>query len=92
MKGPGMQASQKVFELISETASLPAGFELTTATPIKDVPGWDSFAWIAILTGIENYCGCDFPIDRVDSLRNVGDLVALAESLLKSRKENSISQ
>jgi acyl carrier protein len=90
MKGPGMRASQKVIQLISETASLPAGFELTSDTPIKDVPGWDSFAWIAIVTGIESYCDRDFPIDRVDSLCNVGDLIALAEHLLASRKEDSI--
>lgn len=80
-----MSTTQKVFELISEAASLPPDFKLTPELPIKDVPGWDSFAWIAILTGIESHCGTDFPIDRVDSLRNVGDLVALADGLLVSR-------
>jgi acyl carrier protein len=86
-----MLTTQKVFELISEAASLPPDFNLTAETTIEDVPGWDSFAWIAILSGIESQCGVDFPIDRVDSLRKVGDLVAIADSLLESRNSGGIS-
>lgn len=80
-----MQTAQKVLALISEAASLPANFELTTETFIKEVPGWDSFAWISIITGIETYCGTDFPIDHVDDLRKVGDLVSVTQSILQSR-------
>ena len=80
-----MQTAQKVIALISEATSLPANFELTTETFIKEVPGWDSFAWISIITGIEAYCGSDFPIDHVDDLRKVGDLVSVTQSILQSR-------
>ncbi len=79
-----MQTTEKVFALISEAASLPGNFELTMETFIKEVPGWDSFAWISIITGIEAYCERDFPIDRVDDLHKVGDLVSVTQGILQS--------
>jgi acyl carrier protein len=79
-----MQTTAKVFALISAAASLPGNFELTMETFIKEVPGWDSFAWISIITGIEAYCGRDFPIDQVDDLHKVGDLVSVTQGILQS--------
>jgi acyl carrier protein len=83
-----MHATQKIFALISEAASLPENFDLTAQTPIREVPGWDSFAWISIITGIEQYCGSDFPIDRVDELHMVGDLISITQGILLSQEAN----
>ena len=82
-----MQTRQKVFELIAEAASLPESFELTSETLIREVPGWDSFAWISIITGIEAYCGRDFPIEHVDDLLKVGDLVSVTQTILLSQQQ-----
>lgn len=81
-----MENAQSVFALVAEAAALPETFDLNGETRIDDVPGWDSFAWVAIITGIEEYFGTEFPIDRVDDIRNVGDLIEIVESLKPFQK------
>jgi acyl carrier protein len=53
--------------------------EITLDRAIADIPSWDSMAWISIISAIENRTGKMFPIDRIDDVRNVGDLLTLAQ-------------
>ncbi|TWB56660.1 acyl carrier protein [Nitrospirillum viridazoti] len=53
---------------------------LTLQTTAKDVAGWDSFAQINILIGIEELFGVKFRSREIDKLANVGDLVGLIQS------------
>ena len=47
---------------------------------ISDIPSWDSMAWISIISAIENRTGKLFPVDRIDDVRHVRDLLTLARS------------
>ncbi|MEC4592300.1 acyl carrier protein [Nitrospirillum amazonense] len=55
---------------------------LAPSTTAKDVPGWDSFAQINILIGVEEYFGVKFRSREIDKLSNVGDLIKLVVSKL----------
>ncbi|MBS0561178.1 MAG: acyl carrier protein [Proteobacteria bacterium] len=46
-------------------------------TTADDVPGWDSFAHINIVVATEARFGIRFGTAEVETLHNIGDLVAL---------------
>lgn len=72
-------ASEELLKLIGAALGIaPEDIALNRA--ISDIPSWDSMAWISIITAIENHTGHLFPVDRIDDIRNVGDLLALAQS------------
>ena len=60
---------------------LPPGYELTGDTAIGKVPGWDSLAWVSVISAIENYCHGEFPIERIDDMHSIGDLVKVVSEL-----------
>lgn len=76
-----MRGTQEVFSIISDALELPDSYQLKRETQIGDVPGWDSFAWIAVIGALEEYCATEFPLDRVDEIRNIGDLVDVVAGL-----------
>mgnify|MGYP003333042484 FL=1 len=76
-----MYTIEDIVSVISHTLELPETFEIKTETPIADVPGWDSFAWIAVISALEEHCGHEFPIDRIDGVRTIGDLVAILRGI-----------
>jgi len=48
---------------------------VTENTAAKDVEGWDSFAQMQIIVGIESMFGIQFSTDEVTEFKNVGDMV-----------------
>ncbi|MBV9248416.1 MAG: acyl carrier protein [Acetobacteraceae bacterium] len=54
----------------------------TTAT---DIPDWDSFNHINIIVAVETRFGIKFQTTEIESLKNVGDLVAAIEHKLAAR-------
>jgi acyl carrier protein len=51
--------------------------KLTPELSAKDVAGWDSFKQIEIMVSVEERFGVKLNTREIDSLRNVGDLVAV---------------
>jgi acyl carrier protein len=47
---------------------------------ISDIPSWDSMAWISVISAIEDRTGKLFPVEKIDDIRNIGDLLMLAQS------------
>lgn len=47
-----------------------------------EVPEWDSFTHIAIITAIEKQYRIRFALGELDSMKNVGDMLALVEQKL----------
>jgi len=67
--------------LIVDALELPPNYHATADAPIADVPGWDSYAWIAVIGRLEDYCGCEFPVDRIDEVKSIGDLLRIVREL-----------
>lgn len=44
-----------------------------------DVEGWDSIAHVGIVVAVEKRLGRQFTVDQIDRLKNIGDLVRLAQ-------------
>ncbi|MGY4503283.1 acyl carrier protein [Bradyrhizobium sp. GM24.11] len=70
---------EELVELIAaELRMAPEAIDLDRA--IADIPSWDSMAWISIITAVENRTGKLFPVDRIDDVQNVGDILKMAQS------------
>lgn len=52
---------------------------LTYETTANDVEGWDSMNHVRLIVAIEQEIGIQLPMEQVNELRNVGDLVKLVE-------------
>ena len=50
---------------------------IDTGTTADQVDGWDSFNHINIVVALEQHFGVKFKTAEIESLRNVGELVAL---------------
>jgi acyl carrier protein len=51
--------------------------KITLATTADQTEGWDSFNHINIVVAIEQHFGMKFKTAELETLRNVGELVAL---------------
>lgn len=51
--------------------------KITLATTADQTEGWDSFNHINIVVAIEQHFGVKFKTAELETLRNVGELVAL---------------
>lgn len=60
------------------------GLVLTLSTTAHDVPEWDSFNHIILITEVERHFGLKFSLRDVMRFRNVGDMCALIEARLQS--------
>jgi acyl carrier protein len=58
--------------------------KLTAALSAKDVAGWDSFKQIEIMVSVEERFGFKLNTKEIDSLRNVGDLLAVIAKHVRS--------
>jgi acyl carrier protein len=47
---------------------------LTEGTRGSDIPGWDSMAYVNIITGTETEVGVEFTTAEIDAAKTVGDL------------------
>jgi len=57
------------------------GIVLRPATERRDVPGWDSFAYINFIVGAEMAFGVKFSVADVESFANVGEIAAKVRAL-----------
>lgn len=71
-------SKRDLLQLIGATLGVSSD-EIKPDQLISDIPGWDSIAWISIITAIEGRTGKAFPIDRIDDIRSVGDLLTVAQ-------------
>ena len=62
---------QSVFRDIFDDENLV----ITEETAASDIDGWDSFAQMQIIMGIEELFNIKFSTDDVIGLKNVGDIV-----------------
>jgi acyl carrier protein len=70
---------EELMELIAaELRIAPEAIGLERA--ITDIPSWDSLAWISIITAVEKRTGKLFPVDKIDDVQSVGDILKLAQS------------
>ena len=71
-----------VYSILTEILRDVFDNEAIMATPelsARDVPEWDSFNHINIVAAAEMRFGVKFRTSEVETLRNVGDFVALIE-------------
>jgi acyl carrier protein len=59
---------------------------LTLETTADQTEGWDSFNYINIIVTTEQEFGIKFKTAEIEMLRNVGELVALVEQKLRTRR------
>ena len=52
---------------------------VTEETVAADVKGWDSFAQMHIIMGVEDMFGISLSTDDITGLKNVGDIVKAIE-------------
>jgi acyl carrier protein len=74
-------ADDEILSILSRTLELPPGYELAGNTMIGKVPGWDSLTWVNVITAIESYCQGEFPIEKIDDLHSISDLVKVISEL-----------
>lgn len=58
---------------------------LTAKTSADDIPAWTSFVHISIIVAAEQRFGVKFTTSQIESLKNVGDFVALIRTALAKR-------
>jgi acyl carrier protein len=66
----------QVADIIRDVLDAP-DLAIGEATSADDVPGWDSFAHINIVVAAEARFGTRFATAELETLHNVGELVAL---------------
>jgi acyl carrier protein len=52
---------------------------LQPSTTAKDIPEWDSITHVLLIVAVEKKFGVKFTAAEIQSLQNVGELVALIE-------------
>jgi acyl carrier protein len=65
-------ALTKVFRDVLDSPALT----LTASTRGADLPGWDSMAYVNIITGIEAELGVEFTTAEIDAANTAGDLAS----------------
>ena len=63
----------------SEFRDPTISIDLTTTA--DDIDGWDSLAHARLILALETRFGVEFPAERLFGLTNVGELVALIETI-----------
>ena len=64
--------------IAAELCIAPETIDLDCA--ISEIPSWDSMAWISIIAAVETRTGKLFPVDKIDDVQNVGDILKMAQS------------
>jgi len=70
------QGLQTVFHYIFDNESIV----LKPETSAADIEGWDSFNHVNIVVAAEQAFGISFSTSEIETLKNVGDLVATIRS------------
>jgi acyl carrier protein len=75
----------RVYDTLTEILRDVFDNETVVATPelsARDVPEWDSFNHINVVAAAEMKFGVKFRTSEIETLRNIGDFVALIERKL----------
>ena len=72
---------QTVTTIIQEVLELP-DLNVTTETSAADVDEWDSMTHIQLIASIEAKYKVRFALGELQSLKNVGDMIALIQKKL----------
>lgn len=72
---------EKVTSILREVLGQP-NLVLTEAMTASDVEGWDSFAHINLIMGLEDCYKIRFSTDEMGRMGKVGDLIALLRGKL----------
>ncbi len=75
-----MTDEAKIYEALTEIFNdvfMKDDMKLTPSLSAKDVAGWDSFKQIEIMVAAEEHFGIKLNTKEIDSLKCVGDLVAV---------------
>lgn len=70
-----MVTNNVCFEAIRSALDLPDDFELSTETEISNIPGWDSFGWVAVILALEKLSGRNFPIENIENIKTLDELL-----------------
>jgi len=76
--GIDIEAFRTILEDVLEEENLA----INESTRAKDVPSWDSLNHVRLLVHIERTYGISFPVDSVERLQNVGELIGLINHLM----------
>jgi acyl carrier protein len=63
-----------VSAIIREVLRRP-DLQVTPQTTARDVPGWDSFAMVAMIVAVQDRFAIELETEALDEIGNVGDLV-----------------
>jgi acyl carrier protein len=75
-----MAANDEILNVIANALQLPATSPIELDTRIADIPGWDSFGWIEVISSLESHFNRELPFDRIDDVRTVGDILTMIDS------------
>lgn len=78
LRTPGTPVIAEITDIVRSVLNDPS-VTLTEDTTALDVPGWDSFAHIAVIVEAECRFGITFAATEVGALQRVGDLAHLIE-------------
>ncbi len=73
---------EKVTAILREVLDQPS-LVLTGDTTAADVEGWDSFAQINLIMGLEDAYQIQFSTEEIGRMGRVSDLISLIESKLR---------
>jgi len=69
------------FRAVLEDVLEQEGLEVSPSTRAEDIPSWDSLNHVRLLIRLEQIHGVNFPVDEVEGVKNVGELLALIDRL-----------
>lgn len=81
-----MLTSDEIVAVVIRALDLPADYKLKLETQISDVPGWDSFGWVAVISALEGDSQIELIVEHIESVQTVGDFVEFVRSPANSRK------
>lgn len=70
----------KVRDVVTKTFRVAAG-EITPATALGVLSGWDSFGHISLMMEIENAFAIQFPTDKINQPTTVGEICQLVNQV-----------
>jgi len=70
-----------IFDTVSTYFDVPRE-SLSDTTTAQDIPKWDSVSHIPLMLEIEENLGIEFPLERLGSVENLGDLIVLGEEFI----------
>lgn len=69
---PGL--SDEVIRLIRAALELPETYPLVGSLTPVEVPGWDSFGWMTIITAFEEHFEFSFDFSELESVYSISQL------------------